>query len=54
MNLYPPTTRGPPGTPKKQWFFSRDEKIMKRIRMTTLCSRCKGVGHNKATCKEAI
>ncbi|CAG7874341.1 unnamed protein product, partial [Brassica rapa] len=54
MNLYPPTTRRPPGRPKKQRFFSRGEKIMKRIRRRTLCSRCKGVGHNKATCKEAI
>ena len=28
MNLYPPTTRRPPGRPKKQRFFSRGEKIV--------------------------
>lgn len=28
MNLYPPTTRRPPGRPKKQRLFSRGEKIV--------------------------
>ncbi|KAF3494643.1 hypothetical protein DY000_02056949 [Brassica cretica] len=54
MRLCPPLTRRPPGRPKKQRFFSRGEKIMKRMRRRTVCSRCKGFGHNKATCKEAI
>ncbi|CAN6904373.1 unnamed protein product [Brassica oleracea] len=54
VRLYPPTTRRPPGRPKKQRFFSRGEKIMKSIRRRTVCSRCKGLGHNKATCKEPI
>ncbi|RIA04115.1 hypothetical protein BRARA_K01685 [Brassica rapa] len=54
MQLCPPLTRRPPGRPKKQRFFSRGEKIMKRMRRRTVCSRCKGFGHNKATCKEAI
>ncbi|KAH0862242.1 hypothetical protein HID58_079453, partial [Brassica napus] len=53
-HLCPPATRRPPGRPKKQRFFSRREKIMKRMRRRTSCSRCKGLGHNKATCKEAI
>lgn len=28
MTLHPPTTRRPPGRPKKQRFFSRGEKIV--------------------------
>ncbi|KAG5409279.1 hypothetical protein IGI04_005598, partial [Brassica rapa subsp. trilocularis] len=47
-------TRRPPGKPKKQRFFSRGEKLMKRIQRRTLCSRCKGFGHNKDTCKEQM
>ncbi|XP_018461903.1 uncharacterized protein LOC108832947 [Raphanus sativus] len=52
--LSPPATRRPPGRPKKQRFFSSGEKLMKRIRRRIVCSRCKGLNHNKATCKRPI
>lgn len=31
VRLYPPTTRRPPGRPKKQRFFSRGEKIVSLV-----------------------
>ncbi|CAN7110849.1 unnamed protein product, partial [Brassica rapa subsp. narinosa] len=51
ITLNPPSTRRPPGRPRKKRFFSRGE--MKKIRRR-YCSRCKGLGHNRATCKQAI
>ncbi|XP_018435867.1 uncharacterized protein LOC108808181 [Raphanus sativus] len=54
LQLRPPATRRPPGRPKKQRYFSRGEKRVKCVRRRISCSRCKGVGHNKATCKNPI
>ncbi|XP_015581847.1 uncharacterized protein LOC107262168 [Ricinus communis] len=47
--VLPPTTPKPPPQPK--------EKPIKRIdelRRVMTCSKCKGEGHNKATCKEPL
>ncbi|KAJ0959899.1 hypothetical protein J5N97_000333 [Dioscorea zingiberensis] len=43
---YPPPTRRPPGRPRRKRINPN-----KPVTMTRLCSRCKGVGHNKATCE---
>ncbi|CAI0542687.1 unnamed protein product [Linum tenue] len=45
--VLPPTTPRPPPLPKERYYKRRGE--LKRI---ILCTRCKGEGHNKATCKE--
>ncbi|KDP30225.1 hypothetical protein JCGZ_17007 [Jatropha curcas] len=47
--VIPPTTPRPPPQPKERQIRRKAE--LKRI-MT--CSRCKGEGHNKATCKEPL
>ncbi|KAJ4910419.1 hypothetical protein Rs2_05040 [Raphanus sativus] len=52
ISLHPPVTRRPPGRPRKKRFFSRGEVKMKKT--LRYCSRCKGIGHNRATCKQAI
>ncbi|XP_018487547.2 uncharacterized protein LOC108858060 [Raphanus sativus] len=54
LQLRPPATRRPPGRPKKLRYFSRGEKRVKCGRRRITCNRCKGVGHNKATCKNPI
>ncbi|XP_019452289.1 PREDICTED: uncharacterized protein LOC109354328 [Lupinus angustifolius] len=43
----PPPTRRPPGRPTTKRYASQD--IIKR---QLQCSRCKGLGHNKSTCKD--
>ncbi|XP_056844243.1 uncharacterized protein LOC130496285 [Raphanus sativus] len=53
ISLHPPVTRRPPGRPRKKRFFSRGEVKMKKTHRR-YCSRCKGIGHNRATCKQAI
>ncbi|WZZ70620.1 hypothetical protein YC2023_081990 [Brassica napus] len=53
ITLNPPATRRPPGRPRKKRLFSREEVKMKKIRRR-YCSRCKGLGHNRATRKQAI
>ncbi|KAK9292803.1 hypothetical protein L1049_020783 [Liquidambar formosana] len=45
----PPPTRRPPGRPTTKRFGSQE--VVKR---QLQCSRCKGVGHNKSTCKELL
>ncbi|CAN1764429.1 hypothetical protein LINPERHAP1_LOCUS9247 [Linum perenne] len=45
--VLPPTTPKPPALPKESYYKRRGD--LKRI---ILCTRCKGEGHNKATCKE--
>nr|DAD32957.1 TPA_asm: hypothetical protein HUJ06_011808 [Nelumbo nucifera] len=46
LTVTPPPTRRPPGRPKnKQTGF---QEVVKR---QLQCSRCKGIGHNKTTCK---
>ncbi|XP_018453735.1 uncharacterized protein LOC108824859 [Raphanus sativus] len=53
ISLHPPVTRRPPGRPRKKRFFSRGEVKMKKTHIR-YCSRCKGNGHNRATCKQAV
>ncbi|KAK4836178.1 hypothetical protein QYF36_019514 [Acer negundo] len=47
VTVTPPPTRRPPGRPSTKKIGSQD--VMKR---QLQCSRCKGLGHNKSTCKE--
>ncbi|CAN6898322.1 unnamed protein product [Brassica oleracea] len=54
LDVLPPTSRRPPGRPRKKRFLSRGEVRMKTTRRRTVCSRCKGCGHNHATCKTPI
>ncbi|CAF2106338.1 BnaC08g04170D [Brassica napus] len=54
LDMLPPTRRRPPGHPRKKRFLSRGEVRMKTTRRRTVCSRCKGCGHNRATCKTPI
>lgn len=48
LTVTPPPTRRPPGRPTTKRYGSQD--IVKR---QLQCSRCKGLGHNKSTCKES-
>ncbi|KAF7818019.1 MuDR family transposase isoform 2 [Senna tora] len=48
VTVTPPPTRRPPGRPTTKRYGSQD--IVKR---QLQCSRCKGLGHNKSTCKES-
>ncbi|CAN7049602.1 unnamed protein product [Brassica rapa subsp. trilocularis] len=61
--IFPPASKRPPGRPRKTRILSTGEirvSTFELIRMKTprrrrhVCSRCKGRGHNKATCKVAI
>lgn len=47
VTVTPPPTRRPPGRPATKKIGSRE--VAKR---PLQCSRCKGAGHNKSTCKE--
>ncbi|XP_057726847.1 uncharacterized protein LOC130942157 [Arachis stenosperma] len=47
VTVTPPSTRRPPGRPATKRYGSED--VVKR---QLQCSRCKGLGHNKSTCKE--
>ncbi|EOA12338.1 hypothetical protein CARUB_v10007906mg, partial [Capsella rubella] len=49
--LAPPFVRRPPGCPRKRRLFSRGE-----IRRTTRrrCTRCRSLGHNRATCRGLV
>ncbi|PKI72699.1 hypothetical protein CRG98_006907 [Punica granatum] len=49
-NILPPNTPRPPSSQNKR--VSRSDGKVKKREMT--CSRCHGVGHNKATCKEPL
>ncbi|XP_044483122.1 uncharacterized protein LOC123209272 isoform X2 [Mangifera indica] len=49
VTVTPPPTRRPPGRPTTKKSESQD--VMKR---QLQCSRCKGLGHNKSTCKESL
>ncbi|GLT91404.1 hypothetical protein SLE2022_092950 [Rubroshorea leprosula] len=48
VTVTPPPTKRPPGRPKAKPIESID--MMKR---QLQCSKCKGLGHNKKTCKES-
>ncbi|KAH0872560.1 hypothetical protein HID58_069922, partial [Brassica napus] len=54
LQIFPPASRRPPGKPRKSRILSTGEIRMKSPRRRHLCSRCKGKGHNKATCKVVI
>ncbi|CAN6907119.1 unnamed protein product, partial [Brassica oleracea] len=54
LDMLPPSTKRPPGRPRKKRLLSRGEVRMKTPRRRTVCSRCKGCGHNRATCKTPI
>ncbi|KAE8667848.1 isopenicillin N epimerase-like isoform 2 [Hibiscus syriacus] len=49
VTVTPPPTRRPPGRPTTKKVGSHE--VMKR---QLQCSRCKGLGHNKSTCKELL
>lgn len=48
VTVTPPPTKRPPGRPKKKQPESID-----MMRRQLQCSKCKGLGHNKKTCKES-
>ncbi|KAJ8771837.1 hypothetical protein K2173_027014 [Erythroxylum novogranatense] len=45
VNVSPPPTRRPPGRPTSKKYGAQD------VKRQLQCSRCKGLGHNKSTCK---
>ncbi|KAL2231333.1 uncharacterized protein LOC105172465 [Sesamum indicum] len=49
VTVTPPPTRRPPGRPTTKRVSSHDAG-----RRQLQCSRCKGTGHNKSTCKEFL
>ncbi|CAE5986636.1 unnamed protein product [Arabidopsis arenosa] len=54
LKVLPPVTKRPPGRPKRSRYlssgeFKRPAKVAKRS-----CTRCLGIGHNRATCKMPI
>lgn len=49
VTVTPPPTRRPPGRPATKRVSSHDAG-----RRPLQCSRCKGTGHNKSTCKEFL
>ncbi|KAJ6928489.1 hypothetical protein NC652_012564 [Populus alba x Populus x berolinensis] len=49
VTVTPPPTRRPPGRPSTKKYRQKD--VVKR---QLHCSRCKGLGHNKSTCKELL
>lgn len=49
VTVIPPPTRRPPGRPTKKR-FGPQEVVKRQLQ----CSRCKGMGHNKSTCKEIL
>lgn len=49
VTVTPPPTRRPPGRPTKKRFGSQE--VVKR---QLQCSKCRGMGHNKSTCKEFL
>jgi zinc finger SWIM domain-containing protein 3 len=49
VTVTPPPTRRPPGRPTTKKYGQKD--VVKR---QLQCSRCKGLGHNKSTCKELL
>ncbi|XP_013726896.2 uncharacterized protein LOC106430665 [Brassica napus] len=54
LDMLRPSSRRPPGRPLKKPFLSRGQVRMKIPRRRTVCSHCKGCGHNCATCKTPI
>ena len=52
-SLLPPSTRRPAGRPKKHRIRATAESDGCQHRQNR-CSRCKGLGHSRRTCREAI
>lgn len=48
--LLPPSTRRPPGRPRKRRIRNAIDIPIRNFR----CSRCRGLGHSRRTCNEAI
>ena len=53
-NVLPPSTRCPPGRPKKRRIQTRMETEQTGPVKHQKCGRCKGVGHKRHTCREPI
>ena len=55
-SLLPPNTRRPSGRPQKRWIRGGmdQNRYNKAPRRQNRCGRCKGLGHSKKTCVEAI
>lgn len=49
VTVTPPFNRRPPGRPTTKKVGSQD-----MVKRQLQCSRCKGLGHNKSTCKEVL
>ncbi|KAI3439354.1 SWIM-type domain-containing protein [Psidium guajava] len=49
VTVTPPFNRRPPGRPTTKKVGSQDT-----VKRQLQCSRCKGLGHNKSTCKEVL
>lgn len=49
VTVTPPPTRRPPGRPTTKRYGSH-ELVKRQLQ----CSKCKGLGHNKSTCKELL
>ena len=54
--IIPPNTRRPPGRPQKRRIRTQSERErdLNTARRVQCCSRCKGTGHSKRTCKEPL
>ena len=52
--VLPPSTRRPPGRPKKRRIRSRVEIMESGPVKRQKCGRCKAVGHKRRTCREVI
>src|SRR5579859_7569650 len=50
----PPSTKRPPGRPKKHRIQTRQETSEDKPARVQKCTRCRQSGHSKRTCKEAI
>lgn len=50
----PPSTKRPPGRPKKRRIRTRQETSLDKPARVQKCTRCRQSGHSKRTCKEAI
>ncbi|KAJ8767981.1 hypothetical protein K2173_020921 [Erythroxylum novogranatense] len=44
----------PPNTPRPSQHDEKRRRLQRELKRVMSCSRCKGEGHNKATCKETL
>ncbi|KAG7558554.1 MULE transposase domain [Arabidopsis thaliana x Arabidopsis arenosa] len=52
--VLPPITRRPPGRPKRTRYLSTGEFKTQKKKAKRSCTRCRGTGHNRASCKMPI